>query len=125
MIIDPGNVPISSKWVTNQTRPPLLISASAMAMAIARPSRVLVPRPSSSMIARLSPSMFLVAVRMCCQAQGSPSHRRMKAISLISREKLDILLSMLSSIDTRANSLRMIGNVADSAGTKHPICAMI
>ena len=46
-------LPISTKCVANQTLALLSIKASAMAKAIATPSLVLVPRPSSSMMARL------------------------------------------------------------------------
>jgi hypothetical protein len=70
-------LPISSKCVTNQTRAPLLIIASAMAMAIAKPSLVPVPRPSSSMIARLSLSALLTLGEYFgqCRAQSVlPQH---------------------------------------------------
>jgi hypothetical protein len=50
---------------------------------------------------------------------------RMKAISLISAANVDTLASILSSIETRAKSCRIIEKLAYIAGTKLPIWAMI
>ena len=49
------------------------------------------------------------------------SYRRIKAISCISVEKVDMLASMLSSVDTREKRLCMTGNAPYWTGTKHPI----
>lgn len=80
-----------------------------MASAIARPSLVLVPLPSSSTMARAFPLMF----------------PKMKDISLISVEKVDRFASIQSSVDMRTNNCSTIEKWAYSAGTKQPICAMI
>lgn len=71
---------------------------------MARPSLVLVPLPSSSIIARLLLSMFLqnVSLMNCCNEKGV--YLRMKAVSLISAAKEDTLASIQSSMETRANS---------------------
>lgn len=95
-----------------------------MAMAMAKPSRVDVPRPSSSIIARLLPLIFLCQVMISIWERAdhiAASYLKMKAISLISTEKVDIFASMQSSVEVREKRLWMIGNEAYSAGTKHPI----
>ncbi len=74
--------------MANQTKALLSTKASATAMAMDRPSRVLVPRPSSSMTTMLRLSML----------------RRMKAVSRISAAKVETLASMLSSMEIRAKS---------------------
>jgi len=51
-------------------------------------------------------------------------HLRMKAISLISTEKVDMLPSILSSVDTLAKRLCVMGKAAYCAGTNEPICAI-
>jgi hypothetical protein len=48
----------------------------------------------------------------------------MKAISLISKENVDMLASILSSVETRENRLWTMENEAYWAGTKQPIWAM-
>lgn len=49
------------------------------------------------------------------------AYRRMNAISLISREKVDRLLSILSSLEILVKILWTMGKDAYSAGTKLPI----
>ncbi len=48
----------------------------------------------------------------------------MNAASLISKENVDMFPSILSSVDTLANSWLWMGKEAYEAGTKLPICAM-
>lgn len=77
-------------------------------MAMASPSLVLVPLPSSSMIAlkslvknrKLSSSAYMERLSM---------FRRMNAISLISAAKVETLLSMLSFVPILANKLCRMG----------------
>jgi hypothetical protein len=52
------------------------------------------------------------------------TYLRMNAVSLISDAKVETFASMLSSIDTRANSWRIMGKEAVCAGTKQPTWAI-
>ena len=92
--------------------------ASAMANAMARPSLVLVPRPSSSMMTLKlgQPCTIYSRITRTYKLRRS-TFRRIKAISLISAENVETLVSMLSSIPNRANSWCCIGNDAYVAGT--------
>jgi hypothetical protein len=94
-----------------------------MLRAIARPSRVLVPRPSSSMIARLFFPMFLSMIGSAWRLERfqTRTYLRMNAVSRISEANVETLASMQSSIDTLANSRSTIGKDAYCAGTKLPI----
>lgn len=95
-----------------------------MARAIDSPSLVLVPRPSSSMMVKLFSLTFLLEVLVRFYWSGDIAYLRMKAISRISSEKVDIFASMLSSVDILTNSCWIIENDAYWAGTKQPICAI-
>lgn len=119
----------SVKWVANQTtaygrgwelvrwrscgegtgrgpgRTLLDTRASEMAIAMARPSCVLVPLPSSSMMALWS-SQYAIEDLM---ERATDMLRlsmlfRMKAISFISAANVDMFISMLSSAERRAKS---------------------
>jgi hypothetical protein len=68
--------------------------------------------------------LFIVSVTLHTEVQIVP-YLRMKLISLISVEKVDIFACMLSSVETREKRLWMMGNAAYSAGTKLPTWAMI
>ena len=86
-----------------------------MASAMASPSLVLVPRPSSSMIAILWLSTFLslkLTHRLISPSRVGITHLKMKAISRISNEKLDRFDSMLSSVVTLAKILSTIPKAA-------------
>src|SRR5690606_17943085 len=72
------------------------------------PSKVLVPRPISSI------RMRLLAERLL----------RMLAVSFISTIKVDSPDEMLSEAPTRVNNLSITPIVADDAGTKLPIWAI-
>jgi len=88
-----------------------------MAKAIARPSLVLVPRPSSSTMT-LSRSVIMFGIyTIGTNKLRRSTLRRMKAISLISAAKVETLVSMLSSMPSLAKSWFSIGNDAYVAGT--------
>jgi hypothetical protein len=92
--------------------------ASAMANAMAMPSLVLVPRPSSSMITlKLGQPCTIYSKIITTYKLRRSTFLRMKAISLISAANVETLVSMLSSIPNRANSWCCIGNEAYVAGT--------
>src|SRR3954465_11374829 len=102
----PLNLPSSRKCVANHISALLSTRASAILNAMARPSRVLVPRPSSSMIARLFRSIFLDRSVSVQEARTNEykDYLKINAVSLISDAKVETFASILSSIDTRANS---------------------
>ena len=90
----------------------LSTNASATLNAMASPSRVLVPRPSSSIIAlshvALDGGVYTTA-ETCASGEGTnmppfSMFFRINAVSRISEAKVDILASMLSSVVTRAKS---------------------
>jgi len=87
-------------------------------MAMERPSRVLVPLPSSSMIT------LLYSVRLPYETDRCNAYRlclstlcSMKAASRISAANVDTFASILSSTETRAKSEWWMGKVMNSAGT--------
>ena len=86
----------------------VLLICSITAQAMARPSKVLVPRPISSRIRRLLAVAFL----------------RILATSVISTMKVLCPLARSSDAPTRVKILSTIPTTALSAGTKLPICAI-
>jgi hypothetical protein len=77
------------------------------ASAMACPSYVLVPRPSSSISTNDSAVDY---VRMCC-------------VSSISQKKVDLPVKTSSVPPSLVNTLSTIDNCMLTAGTWHPICA--
>lgn len=75
-----------------------------MLNAIASPSLVLVPRPSSSMITRLFFPIFLKTISGTSFQLFHQVYLSMNAVSLISDANVETLASIQSSIDTLANS---------------------
>ena len=80
---------------------------SLTAQAIERPSSVLVPRPTSSIMTR----DFLVA------------ERSILAVSVISTRKVDSPRARLSEAPTRQKILSTRPSRALEQGTKEPVCA--
>lgn len=125
----------SLKCVANQTRACTIMSeghlsstyghtlletkASAIAKAMANPSRVLVPRPSSSTMALSLVSEELVLDTLSLQSYKLRRSmlRKMNEISFISAANVDTFVSMLSSMPSRAKSWWCIGKEAYVAGT--------
>ena len=95
------------KWVANKQKALLCIIFFKTAWAIAYPSKVDVPLPSSSSIIR----EFYVA---CL---------RISLVSSISTKKVDFYSSILSLAPSRVNILSVIVILSESAGTKLPIYA--
>jgi hypothetical protein len=100
-----------------------------MDRAIASPSWVEVPRPSSSIMTRLSLVTCLFtksAIGEWIKAwEAAAGYLRIMFISVISTAKVPKLLSGLSSVDRRVKRRSQMGIAAYVAGTKLPTCAMI
>ena len=83
-------------------------SCSAMAHASEAPSRLEVPRPSSSTSSRL----------------GGPRFFMMYVVSRISHAKVEPFVSIESAAPMRVKTRESSGSVAASAGTWQPTCAI-
>ena len=100
----------SWKWVAKIARQRTVeCSASSTAQAMARPSRVAVPRPISS----------------TTTSERGPARLRMAAVSIISTMKVERPRARSSEAPTRLNSRSTTPMRADAAGTGSPAWARI